>query len=367
MENNVITCGFSVQEQSLLAAVIPAEYDLRHAGDVTDMIVTSALCYIISGEGLDENEYRLLRNYCIESGDYGNERTFWIGENPPCELVTVYDSLLDFMLDVENALQQAQAHHNTQEMYCSEYAVLPARAIADSLEQDVFTAFEKMFSKTPETGIKKQLRQEWAAILEASAVPELAAVYELSQWLKRKNIPYFMEGTVTSGLIPFLLGITRSNPLPKELGGYNLVWQTFCSYGRKPSFVFRLPTSVKPQIEQWNKNHWLKKLAPDLEPFRNSTTDISAIHFLFDIEQTKVPRMPEICREDIFHCFVPNGFLEKDAFRAMEVITLGGFIPANMMKALTDHRLRHPNLPSRAELTERYLFMNAGISTYQEG
>lgn len=366
MENKVITCGFSEQEKNLLSAVIPAEYDLRHAEDVTDMIVSSGLCYIISSEGLNKNEYRLLRSYCIEAGDYGNERAFWIGENPPCELVTVYSSLLDFMLDVENALQQAQVHYNTREMYGSEYGALPARAIADSLEQDVFAAFEKRFHKTPETRIAKQLRQEWTALLEASAVPELAAVYELSQWLKCKSIPYYMEGSVTSGLIPFLLGITRSNPLPKALGGYDLVWQTFCSYGRRPSFVFHLPETVKPQIERWNQNHWLKKLAPDLEPFRNSTTDISTIHFQFDIVQTKVPRLPAICREDIFHCFVQNDFLEKDAFRAMEVITLGGYLPANMMEVLTDDRLKHPNLPSRAELTERYLFMNAEISTCQE-
>lgn len=357
MENSVLTCGFSEQEKILLEAVMPADYEMRHAEDVTDMIVTSALCYVVSGEALEGNEYRLLRNYCVEVGAYGNERIFWIGDDPPCEMVTVYNSVLDFMLDIENALKQAKEHHETQKMYCSEYAVLPARAIADSLEQDVFMAFEKKFRGIPETVITKQLRQEWMAILEASAAPELAAVYELCQWLKRENIPYYMEGSVTSGLIPFLLGITQTNPLPKSLGGHNLVWQAFSSYGRRPSFLYHLPETAKAQIERWSANHWLRKLAPDLEPWRKSTTDINAIHFAFDIEQTEAPQIPDVCREDIFHAFVQRGFVEKDALRAMEVITLGGYIPANMMEVLSDHRLRQPKLPSRAELTERYLFM----------
>ena len=139
MGKYVLTCGFSEQEKNLLEAVVPTEYEMRHAEDVTDMIVTSALCYVVSGEALKGNEYRLLRNYCVEVGAYGNERIFWIGDDPPCEMVTVYNSVLDFMLDIENALKQAKEHNETQEMYCSEYAVLPARAIADSLEQDVFT------------------------------------------------------------------------------------------------------------------------------------------------------------------------------------------------------------------------------------
>lgn len=357
MENYVLACGFPEKEIGLLEAVLPVEYELRKAEDVTDLIVTSALCYIVNGENLEENEYRLLRNYCVEVGEYGNERIFWIGEDPPCEMVTAYGSILDFILDIENALKLAQEHHDIQQMYCSEYAVLPARAIADSLEQDVFTAFEKTFSSEQKTKIVKQLRQEWTAILEASAAPELAAVYELCQWLKRENTPYYMEGTVTSGLVPYLLGITRSNPLSKEMGGHNLVWQTFSSYGHRPTFVFHLPTVVKTKIERWSENHWLRKLAPDFEPWRNSTTDINAIRFVFDIESAQFPQMPDVCKEDIFHCFLQNGFIEKDAFRAMEVITLGGFLPPNMISVLTDHRLRQPKLPSRAELTELYLFM----------
>lgn len=358
MENYVLTCGFSEKEIGLLEAVLPEEYELRHAEDVTDLIVTSALCYIVSGENLEGNEYRLLRNYCVEVGEYGNERIFWIGDDPPCELVTVYSSVLDFILDIDNALKIAQEHHDIQQMYCSEYAVLPARAIADSLEQDVFTAFEKAFCSEQKAKIVKQLRQEWTAILEVSAAPELAAVYELCQWLKREKIPYYMQGTVTSGLIPYLLGVTRTNPLPKEMGGHGLVWQTFSSYGHRPSFVFHLPIVVKTQIEKWSENHWLRKLAPDFEPWRNSTTDINAIQFVFDIENAKLPQIPDVCKEDIFHCFVQNGFIEKDAFRAMEVITLGGFLPTNMTDVLTDRRLRQPKLPSRAELTELYLFMS---------
>lgn len=357
MENIVLTCGFSEQEKNLLAAVLPAEYELRHAEDVTDMIVTSALCYIVSGEMLDGNEYRLLRNYCVEVGEYGNERIFWIGDDPPCKMVTAYGSVLDLMLDIENALKQAQEHHDTQAMYCSEYAVLPGRAIADSLEQDIFSAYERAFKGKTETKIQKQLRQEWTAVLEVSAAPELAAVYELSQWLKRKSIPYFMEGSVTSGLIPFLLGITRTNPLPKQYGGYDLVWQSFCAYGQKPTYIFHLSEGMKPQIEQWNEHHWLKQLDPEIGACcQYSKTDIRAIRFIFDVEQVEAPMMPDRCREDIFHCLVQNGFIEKDAVRGMDVITLGGFVPATMMNALTDCELRRSGLPSRAELTERYLF-----------
>lgn len=357
MENMVLTCGFTEQEKSLLAAVLPVEYEMRHTEDVTDMIVTSALCYIVSGETLDGNEYRLLRNYCVEVGEYGNERIFWIGDDPPCEMVTVYGSVLDLMLDIENALKQAQEHHDTQAMYCSEYAVLPGRAIADSLEQDIFAAYERAFKGKMEVKIQKQLRQEWTAVLEVSGASELAAVYELSQWLKRKSIPYFMEGSVTSGLIPFLLGITRTNPLPKQYGGHDLVWQSFCAYGQRPTYVFHLPEGMKPQIEKWNEHHWLKQMDPEVSACcQHSKTDIRAIRFLFDAERVGAPAIPNRCREDIFHCLVQNGFIEKDAVRGMEVITLGGYVPPAMTNAINDYELRRAGLPSRAELTERYLF-----------
>lgn len=360
MNTYVITCGFSEQEKNLLTAVLPIEYELKCAEDVTDMIVTSGLCYIVSGENLDENEYRLLRNYCIEVGGYGNEKIFWIGNDPPCELVTVYDSILDFMLDLENALNQAREYYNTQEMYCSEYAVLPARAIADSLEQDVHTAFGRTFAKMSDKRIGKQLRQEWTAVLETSSAPVLAAVYELSQWLKRNNVPYFMGGSVTSGLIPYILGITRTNPLPNEQGGHNLVWQSFCSYGRRPSFVFHLPKSVEQQITRWKEKHWIRQLNPDLDiSWRQNIADATNIQFIFDLEVAVEPGTPEVYREDIYHCLVENGFLEKDAFQAMEVINLGGYVPAAIANALTDHRLRRAGLLSRAEMMERRLYMEA--------
>jgi len=360
MEKWIVTCGFSEQEKNLLNAVMPAEYEVKYADDITDMIVTSALCYIVSGENLAGDEYRLLKNYCIEVGDYGNERIFWIGDDPPCEMMSVYGSILDFMLDLENALKQAREHYATHEMYCSEYAVLPARAIADSLEQDIHTAFRRIFPGTTGEKISKQLRQEWTAVLETAAAPELAAVYELSQWLKSKKIPYYMGGSVTSGRIPYLLGITRVNPMPKELGGFDLVWQNFCSYGDRPTFVFHLSKEMETKITSWKKSHWIRNLNPDLAAhWDQNFSGVMSIQFEYDLDETTEPKMSGACQEDIFHCLVRAGFLEKDAVNAMKILTLGGFVPDAMRDALTDQRLRLPGLPSRAETMERFLYVNS--------
>jgi len=156
---------------------------------------------------------------------------------------------------------------------------------------------------------------------------DLATVYELSRWLKAQNIPFFVEHVTASGLIPYLLGITHTNPLPPhtfcpeckklhwnrgykdgfdipaavcpECGadlirdGHNLVWQEYCSYGLIPTYGVWLPKAVREKIKAWLENHWLKH---EWESFwgpvkpENYSTDAGALHFIFALDEETIHR-----------------------------------------------------------------------------
>lgn len=245
-----------------------------------------------------------------------------------------------------------------------------ARAIADRLEQDVYDALHRKYGENPDPLILKRLRQEWTGLLEVDAVSELAAAYELSQWLNANAHPYYMGGYVDSGLIPYLLDIKKVNPLPQHLycpncrrviwwqdgagccecgaemitDGHDLVWHEYSSYGRVPDYVFHLPRDLEPQIPG-NYDRW------------------ENLYFLFDAEHTQVPEIPALCREDIFFYLKRHGFVDKDAFRGMCSVCKGRGFPVTtdeMRTAEDSWILRQCEgigyLPSRANLLEQLHF-----------
>ena len=369
MDNKVIVFGFTEEEVSMLINAMPAEYQMSQTDNVTDMIVTSAMCYLVSGDEVDGEEYRLLHNYCTEVGTYANELFVWVGDDPPCEIIPVYSNLGTLMADLQNVLRTAKQHYETQDMYSTPYAVLPKRALEASLEEAVSAGLHWRFPHSSNTQIASQMRHEWVSLLEADAAVELAAVHELSIWLRRNEIPFYVEGCVASGLIPFLLGITKVNPLSKEFGGHDLVWQSFCAYGRSPEYYIHLPVSVKEQIERWIEKHWLKELHLDgieaVEVADLDTLTLMHMHFFFDVENTQESELPEYCREDVYFYLLRHGFVEKDAFRGMESVRKGFGYPIVTEEMLDENApilelgMRCRYLPARANLLERRAFIES--------
>ena len=366
MDNNVKVFGFDEEALARLAEAMPEDYQLNSVDNVVEMIVTSAMCYIASGDSVDGEDYVLLHNYCTEVAAYANELFVWVGDDPPCEIIPVYDDLDALILDLPNILNKAKQHYETQEMYSAPYALLPKRAIEASLEEAISASLQWRFPKNANQRVVKQMRQEWISLLEADAAVELAAVHELSIWLRRNDVPYFMEGGVTSGLIPYLLGITKVNPLSEDLGGCDLVWQSFCSYGKCSEYLFHLPGSVKERIERWVEKHWIKELYPDgiedVDVPDFNTLTLMHMHFCFDVETTVAPSIPEYCLEDVYYYLLRHGFVEKDAFRGMESVRKGFGFPL-----ATDEMLRENDpvlelgmlcryLPARSNLMERLAF-----------
>ena len=307
MNHKIAAYGLAEGQISHLEAALPEEYKLTTAECVTDLIVTSAVCTVIDATIMGEDTLRALLAYYMDVGDQLNETVIWLGdvELPDLSSFVRCDSFLVFLTELDGILARAQVRYDTMQMYGNEYAYLPKRAIEESLEGDVYSALHRKYGEKPDSLILKRMRQEWTALLESGNVADLAAVYELTRWLKRNQHPYKISGDATSGFIPYLLGITNVNPLPPHLhcpkchrtiwhpaytdgfdippmnccdiamipDGYNLVWQSYCSYGNNPVYDFSLPEDMREQIEHWLDNHWLKLLKSDIWDFTASTEE----------------------------------------------------------------------------------------------
>ena len=307
MNGQIATYGLTKQQLMLLEAALPEEYELTTAECVTDLIVTDATCTIIESSSLDKNALNTLLAYYMDVGDRLDETVVWLrdAELPKLPSFVMCSGFLDLLTELESILTRAQVRYDTMQMYGSEYAYLPKRAIEESLEGDIYSALHRKYGEKPDSLILKRMRQEWTALLESGNVADLAAVYELTSWLKRNQHPYKISGDATSGFIPYLLGITNVNPLPPHLhcpnchrttwqpaytdgfdippinccdvamipDGHNLVWQSYCSYGNNPVYDFSLPEDMREQIEHWLDNHWLKLLKSDIWDFTASTEE----------------------------------------------------------------------------------------------
>lgn len=331
MNNIIIAYGLLEEQRILLESALSEEYDISTLDCITDLIVTDAVCTVINAEKLSEAGMRTLLAYYMDVGDRLVETVVWLGnvELPDLSSFVRCDSFLVFLTELDGILARAQARYDTMQMYGGEYAYLPKHAIEESIEADIHTALQRKYGTNPDPLIVKRMRQELTALREVdasqNALQDLAAVYELSRWLKAQNIPFFVEHVTASGLIPYLLGITHTNPLPphtvcpecKKLhwnhaykdgfdipaavcpdcgtdlirDGHNLVWQEFCGYGPIPTYGFWLPASTQEHISHWVENHWRKQ---DWETTwgavqrENSRIDVGPFYFIFALDETEI-------------------------------------------------------------------------------
>lgn len=163
------------------------------------------------------------------------------------------------------------------------------------LWEAVQSALAKQYGNILHSAITERVRQEWLAMEQSDTVLDVAALYELSLWLKKHNIPYWMHGCAGSSFILYLLGITCGNPLPphyhctkchqihwetncpdgfdlphgklcKKDGtplvadGHNVPWQTLWGYSdHRPMFDMVLPKYLCDDFVAMLENHWLHR------------------------------------------------------------------------------------------------------------
>lgn len=246
VNNLIITYGLTAEQLALLRAAVLERYEVTAADCVTDLIVTNAVCTVIDATKMGEDALRSLLAYYMDVGDRLNETVVWLGKAELPELPSFerYNSFLDLLTDLDDILSRAQDRYDTMQMYTSEYGYLPRHAIEESLEVDVYTALHRKFGDNPDAHTVGQVLRQWQAVLEAGAAEELAAVYELTRWLKGQGYHYEIKCATPFPLLLELLDIAEVKPRCETL---------------ETGYTFILPRCLESQIEQWQKHHWLSK------------------------------------------------------------------------------------------------------------
>lgn len=256
MNNMVLVYGLTKEQLALLETAMPDGYEVVAAECMTDMIVTNAVSSIVDSERLNEDVLRTLLCYYMDMGDRLDETVVWLGNArlPESLSFTRYDSFLDFLMELNSVMEQAKSRYDTMQMYGGEYAFLPKHAIEESMEADVYAALYRKYGNDPGRQIIRQVRREWMVVLEAGVAEELAAMYELTRWLKRNGHCYRVDCETEFRFILFLLDILKENPLPLRPSGYDPLRQ---KNRLQASYIFHLPEALRLSIRQWRKHHWL--------------------------------------------------------------------------------------------------------------
>lgn len=217
------------------------------------------------------------------------------------------------------------------ESFSSPYAGASPEEIESALREEVFAALQRRYSLLPDPEILRRVNDEWAALRASQTIPEAAALYELTLWLRRRGFPYWLCGSCGSSLLFYLLGMTSANPLPPHyycpqcrqvhwvpyrfdgfdlperrvceedgaplLGdGHNIPWQSLWSgegdFLPDGQYQMRLSSAAYPALSPFLKNHWLRGLRPGggaAEPYPNvRVIKLSCLSLVFTIDPGEV-------------------------------------------------------------------------------
>ncbi len=318
MNHKIAVYGLTEEQRSHLAGALPEGYELVTAECVTDLLAADAVCSIVDGAQLSDNAKCTLITYALDLGDRMDETMVWLSGAVLPELPSFVhcDGFLELITNLESILTQSQTRYETMKMYGA-YSYIPKHAIEECLEADIDIALHCKYGEKPDPIILKRLRKELTALREVAGFLDLAGAYELSLWLKKEKIPFFVEHETASGLIPYLLGLTHTNPLPPHTycplckqvvwhdakdgfdippaacdkcganlirDGHNLVWQAYAGYGKVPTYGFWLPASLQDKIYGWLDNHWNREAWGTVhkDEFR---TDVHPFYFIFALDE----------------------------------------------------------------------------------
>lgn len=246
MNNLMITYGLTAEQLTLLRTAVLERYEVTAADCVTALIVTNAVCTVIDATNMGGDALRVLLAYYMDVGDRLDETVVWLGDADLPELPSFVrcDSFPELLTELENILSHAKDRYDTMQMYTSEYGYLPRHAIEESLESDVYAALYRKYGGNLDVDTVRLVRRHWQAVLEAGAAEELAAVYELTRWLKGQGYHFEIKCTTSFPFILELLNITGANPRCEA---------------SEADYTFVLPRCLETQIKQWHEHHWLNK------------------------------------------------------------------------------------------------------------
>ena len=93
---------------------------------------------------------------------------------------------------------------------------------------------QEKYGLCPQDYICDRLEEEWRAAESLGLLEHIFVLEKLVGWLNKKQYPYWLRGAAGSSLLLYLLGITRSNPLPPHY--YcpcckNVLWMVGCKDG----------------------------------------------------------------------------------------------------------------------------------------
>lgn len=173
------------------------------------------------------------------------------------------------------------------------FADFSKEGIEMELRRILDEAVAKNYGKMPNETISKRIKEEWHAMERSELILDVAAMYEIVQWLKEHRYPYWMRGCTGSSFVLYMLGITTGNPLPPHLycpdcksveffaqyrdgfdiineedgtcgsriaDGHNIPWQTLWGYGDHQAVLDAdLPKDLYEDFKELLANHWLIK------------------------------------------------------------------------------------------------------------
>lgn len=249
MKYQVLVYGLTDEQVSLLEAALPEEYEMKAAECVTDLIVADSVLSVIDPKTVEDKVWWPLNAYYMDVAEKMPETVVWLAPRafPKHFSNFLYkENFLDLVTSLDEILAQAQTRYIQQMGYKDIYSYLPKHAISEAIEADVYAAFYRKFGENPDRQLKERLKREWITIQERNGGAELlAAVYELTRWLRRERIPYRMDYDALYGLIPWLLGITDTDP--RQLSGW-------CFRGN--DYVVCIPKDEAPAVNGWLSGHW---------------------------------------------------------------------------------------------------------------
>ena len=207
------------------------------------------------------------------------------------------------------------------------FADLSKRDIDIELRRILDAKVSEKYGDIPDEIIRARIDQEWHAIERSDMIADVAAMYEIVQWLRHNHYPYWMRGAAGSSLILYLLGITSGNPLPPHLycsdsksveflpdyrdgfdirteqtgncskhagDGHNIPWQTLWGYGDyQATLDIDLPKELYECFKTLLKEHWLTAL--DSENIPNNPYEgkidcikLSQLSFMFVLDTNDI-------------------------------------------------------------------------------
>lgn len=166
--------------------------------------------------------------------------------------------------------------------------------VFDTLHDTLRHTIHARYGDRPDDAIIRRISEEWDRMTDTCTIYEVAALHELTEWLKSKQYPYRIRGCTGSSFILYLLGISSGNPLPPHrycprcgavtwvpsrkngfdipqgkccshdgarlvTDGHDIPWQTlFGYYGHRPSFDIDLPYELYEPLKREWETHWLR-------------------------------------------------------------------------------------------------------------